>query len=441
LLASADVTEMAGPIYLSPAVPRWTPQTEADLQQAIEQGLLEESHYLEFKRELLAGKAKNRELARDLASLAVDGGTLIVGVDDDGASGVLRGVPVPLAGLAERVESIAETVPDPPLPVLCRSIPSATDPAVGYLLVHVPPSAVAPHMVDHRYLGRGDKKKLYLSDSEVRRLHLQRRAVEQDGLGLLQRQFDRDPVPAESRRQAHLFVLAEPAPGRQGMLLQLVADARGHQRLLELVRDAEARVDQTLRSAGASGFSPGLHYAIAFALRSTGVALTSGLTLERKPAPKGQGVDEDIVELEVDEDGGVRVLMGRFSDVVGDPFASQLGGEQMIFPSAGVMYVRQFIALVTAIAESVGYLGPWILAAGATGIQNLAVYDFVRHGDSSPRYDAPDYRRATTTSYVELAKQPGALAERLVGRLLRSLGVHNKYHRALADPHTSEEAA
>jgi hypothetical protein len=62
-------------IYLSSDNPRWIPKTEADLKAAIEGGLLEETHYLDLK-EAPSNKTDNKELARDLASFAVDGGTL-----------------------------------------------------------------------------------------------------------------------------------------------------------------------------------------------------------------------------------------------------------------------------------------------------------------------------------------------------------------------------
>jgi hypothetical protein len=54
-------------------------------------------------------------------------------------------------------------------------------------------------MVEHRYLGRGDKTKLYLSDADVRRLHERRQATEQDALALIQQQFNRDPILPEDR--------------------------------------------------------------------------------------------------------------------------------------------------------------------------------------------------------------------------------------------------
>src|SRR4051812_4843658 len=106
-------------IYLSPQSPRWTPRSEVDLDAAIQQGLLEETHYLELKREISPGKGANKELARDLASFAIDGGTYIIGIDEDKRDHILRLSAQPLAGLAERVEQIARTIPDPPLAVLC----------------------------------------------------------------------------------------------------------------------------------------------------------------------------------------------------------------------------------------------------------------------------------------------------------------------------------
>ena len=61
------------PVYLSAGMPRWTPQNETDLSAAAQRGLLEETHYLDVKREISAGRGANKELARDLASFAVDG--------------------------------------------------------------------------------------------------------------------------------------------------------------------------------------------------------------------------------------------------------------------------------------------------------------------------------------------------------------------------------
>ncbi|RCG32034.1 hypothetical protein DQ384_05725 [Sphaerisporangium album] len=71
---------------------------------------------------------------------------------------------------------------------------------------------LAPHMVNGKYYGRGDKTKIVLSDAEVVRLHERRRATEPDALELLRHEFESDPIPADLRQgHAHMFL-----PGRAG---------------------------------------------------------------------------------------------------------------------------------------------------------------------------------------------------------------------------------
>ena len=136
-------------IYLSSDNPRWTPKTEADLQAAITGGLFEESHYLDLKK-APNSKGDNKELARDLSSFAVDGGTLIIGVQENKESRTFELAPQPLNGLPEKIEQVARTIPDPPLTILTQEISAAADDGTGYLVVHIPASPVAPHMVDNR---------------------------------------------------------------------------------------------------------------------------------------------------------------------------------------------------------------------------------------------------------------------------------------------------
>ena len=421
------------PVYLTAGMPRWTPLNETDLSEAAQQGVLEETHYLDVKREISAGRGVNKELARDLASFAVDGGTLIIGIGEDKVANSLCLAPQPLSGLAERIETVARMIPDPPLAVLCSPISSDQDNSLGYLVVHIPPSAMAPHMVEHKYLGRGDKTKLYLSDPEVRRLHERRRATERDGLARLKEQFDRDPVPPDVRKQAHLFLLAEPTAARPGMLLDLVHGAGSQVRLSKFAQRADAPdVHKILQAARAGDLPPSLSWANDFALRSAGAALTYGLASDRSWSADDGPSPEDAVELEVDEDGGLRIFMSRLSDSL--PSADPAATGQRLFPAAAVGYARQFVALTAAAAEHSGYLGTWILAAGATGIGGLPVHDYLLRGRGGPRPDASTYQRATTASYAELIKQPGRVTERLIGRLLRSTGTYELYAHAFTDP-------
>ena len=171
--------------------------SEADLQQAADSGLLEENHYLDIKRQLDPGPKTNRELARDLASFAVDGGDLVIGMDEEVSPPALS--PVPLAGLAERIEQVALSVVDEPLNVRTQEIGATSGSEYGYVIVNMPPSARAPHMVDHVYYGRNDKTKYPLSAPEVARLHERRKRWERDGLDLLDEFVLNDPTDSEHK--------------------------------------------------------------------------------------------------------------------------------------------------------------------------------------------------------------------------------------------------
>jgi predicted HTH transcriptional regulator len=85
------------------------PKTEADLQAAVNGGLFEESHHLDLKR-APNSTGDNKELARDLSSFAVDGGTLIIGVQENKESRAFELAPQPLNGLPEKIEQVARTV-------------------------------------------------------------------------------------------------------------------------------------------------------------------------------------------------------------------------------------------------------------------------------------------------------------------------------------------
>lgn len=400
--------------YLSPSQVNWDPQSEADLAQDVAMGLLEETHYLELKGLIPPGKGANKELAKDLAQFGIDGGTILVGAEEKEGLPVLS--PVPLPGLCERIEQVAVTRIDPPLFVTCKEIRSSGDDATGYVLVRVPPSVSAPHMVVGVYPARGDKSRRYLSDAEVARHHLARQSSTAGVSKLLDEYIARDPVPAELRKQARLYVVAAPATPRPQMLLGLLDGGSAQARLYGLV--------------GAANEVPGVHettmlppcmnHATAFGSRADGVAMTRGLGSNRSIETDAKGEARDVFEIEFTEDGVLRVFNSRLSDHRGD------GGAQLILDLTLPQTVRQAINLAAAVAEAVGYGGMWRLGVVATGLAGLELWRSAGYWDV-PAYpgDQDEYRQLTTASTSELHQQPGIVTERLVGRYLRTLHLTN----------------
>ncbi len=400
-------------MYLSSQTPRWQPTNEADLQWALDQGLLEESHYLELKRQLNASKTANTELAKDLAQFAIDGGTLIIGIAEETATSPARLNPVPLKGLPERVERIALSRPDPPLPVACKAIPSSNDPAQGYLVVSVSPTGAAPHMVDGVYYGRGDKTKRQLCDNDVLRLHQGRKNLDQAAAEFLDLYVNRDPVPAEHREQAHFFVIAAPVSPRPEMLLDAIAGT-GWRDTFQTLQNAASAIDNY---PDYMGFQPSLHHVASWSRRPDGVARTYALTddrrLERLVTQPDRYI-ENVFEFELTEDGAIRLMTSALSQ--------GRDGQQISAIMIPVL-VHQVLAIAHAIADHTDYHGSWMLGCAATGIAGLpAATD--DHRVTSPPWpaDVDTYQRTCTAAITEIAQTPGKLTRRLTGQLLRGLG-------------------
>lgn len=390
---------------------RWMPASEEELSTAISDGRLEETHYLDLKREVEAGRAANKELARDLAQFAIDSGTLVIGVDEvpDGPP-VLA--PVVLEGLPERIEQVAGSTVDAPLFVTTTVIQSSSDSTRGYVLVHVPASASAPRMVDGAYLGRGDKKRVRLSDVEVRRLHAQLAAGEDEVRDAVRAYARRDPVPADIRRNAHLYVLAVPVTPRREMLLDVTDGPDAYSRLSGLVR-AGATAAQL-----PGEFPPSVSGAAEFQRRQDGAAMTTNLRSDRTIDPERR-LYEQFLEVEMSDEGTVRIAMGRLSDHL-------RGGGQVLLESALTTITRQTVDIAGKVSEHASYGGLWRFAVLAEGIAGLPAHLHGRGwgmGEVVVGADSREYLRTTQASTAEVLSAPWDVTGRLVGRFVRSLRI------------------
>lgn len=406
--------------YLGPEKGRWTPDAWSDVVEAAAGGLLDESHWVDLKQELPAGKrTHNTELAQDLASLAVDGGLLVVGIEDHNSrAGKVRGVE--LAKLADRVDQVARDKVRPSLVVRSHEVPDPDRPGWGCLLVHVPPSAEAPHMVDYVYYGRGDRANVRLGDEQVRAIIEDRRRSRTDVLVELRRMADDDPIAADERQLGHLYLLAQPETAAEEALVGLLA--RG-----DAVRVIQELLGSVGRERGSStGFAPDVHRLLDRVPRAEGLALTS---YSAEEGPRGE---QSLLELVVSEDGGIGLTCGRGTDAfppTGFPPADEP-------PTAVIaMLVLGLAHSVAALAgrladEHAAYQGQWRLGIRMDRLRGVVPLDLLQghplHRPGNP-YSRDEYERATSASTEELVNTPHAVAERLVAPLLRGLGIAPRY--------------
>jgi hypothetical protein len=384
---------------------RWRPATLQELETAINNGLIEENHFLDFKRELKPpGQSANREFAKDIAAFAVDGGVILVGVDEGPPVSVN---PIPLQGLAERVEQIGLMTVTEPVSVTTTLLRTADDQQSGVLVIEVPASPRAPHMVDGRYYARGDKTNIVLSDQEVLRFHQRRIETRSDLIADAASILERTAPGHESL----VAVVAEPLSSTTDFLEGLSAHPDWNDEVRALVASAVTNRQH--------GYSPSIAVPLRTQRRPNGVALTTS----GEPIGSGQ---HPTAEVTFNESGRIVLISERsaatrsFTNVNPRP-----PDVRVILDDLIVGNVELIVRLTAQVGRKYGYYGGWQIAVVVTGLNDAtSVKALDQWGDPGPTYTEATYGRATEATFNELDKEPDKVTARLALRLLRSLGVH-----------------
>lgn len=421
-------------VFLTPEVPRWTPATEEDVRQAIADGVLGESHWWDAKRQLNPGPKANKAFGQDLAAFSIDGGTLVLGLEEDKERGTFALTPQPTANMAERIGSIAATVIDPPLFVVTTVIPSVrtgeNGEALGYLLVEVPPSPLAPHQVDGTYFGRGDKQNIRLSDSEVQRHLAQRASVALEGRQLLAKEIDRDPVPTAYRTGGRIYLVGEPLTAAPDVATRLLRDPSTRNWLMETARNDVPEIPMQERD-----IPPSLSYFQRVETRSGGLAVTSAALMGSGRQPNLQDdprhhVDDGLLDIEFLRGGGIRVLVGRATMLSARDEFTWVMDHQIVH------YARRLVQWVTSYAQALGYRGSWLFGVHVNGLDGASASAYHGRLGSSvpPKYSEDTYEQVTTATLQELVGRPGPVTARLVEDLVWSLGTADRFKDLFQEP-------
>lgn len=401
------------------------PQSEPELRAAVEGGMLAETHFLDMKREVGVKPSDRAELARDLAQFAVDGGALFIGIEENKATKTWSLAPQSLVGLQERIEQIANSQIDPPLPITVRELTLPEDPTQGYVVIQVPVSPRAPHMVGGIYYGRGETRRNRLSDAEVMRYHAARRDTTRRIEDLLQAEVDRDPIVAAGEaRQGHLYLVAQPEIDHDELALPLLEGAQGP--MAEPYRTITAGVEQFVHQS-VRGYAPSPGYASSVAIRSTGLAYCSPALSDGRRYRADGDFESDIVDIEVHEDGGIRVLVGRMTE----EFAggnSRSTPESVILDGLAVSYTVRLVHWARMLSTLMGYHSGWLFGIAASGLDGRRSLVWAqRFPPRGPHYDRDSYRKTTTATLAEMTEHPGRVAHRLAGGLLRGLATIDEF--------------
>jgi hypothetical protein len=378
------------------------PETEDELRLLLNSGRLGERNAIDLKRELGPSAKGNLELARDLASLAAQGGLLIVGVDEGPPASLAL---TALSGLKERIANVARDGVRPSLRIDVREIPSQSSRTDGYVVAIIPASPDRPHEADGSYWGRSGAGKVKLRHEEVERYRSERTVTRSTIEAILDDWVARDPTPPAVRQNAHLFVVAEPVLGIPEMVDAKVG-ARWQRWLHERVANA---------LVGGAAWSPDIAQAFAAVATVDGYALRDGAIAADGTVADG-AYESGLIELRLTLNGGVRIFAARASDT------SSRGKTAVEGVIVGLAYRAAQAAGV--ISQECDFRGDWDFALGITGLRGAfsseAIHD-VRFAMVAGPYPEDAYRASTRATAGEVAGAQLDIATRLTDRLNRVL--------------------
>lgn len=404
------------------------PKNEDELKDAIGSGQIEESHYLDFKAKLDQGKNGNKSLAGDIASFAIDGGVMILGVSEVGPG--FKAAPINIDGLSEKIENVAFTLIQPPVFVSTYVIPSEGTQNQGFVVIHILASSNAPHMVNGRYMARNDKTQRSLSHSEVLLMHEYRARLNEGAKREILKQISRDPVPADVRRYPHLHLTATPRMVSKPLFRDVL---RRDERFGEVKKWLETSASKLPKSRTASR-DTFLNTVISEARRHDGVALYSGNILRNRQFSDPNATRaENIVELEISEEGQLRYFNGQ---VGMDMTRDEPNETPSIAPSWIVEQTREFVELVSIASSQVEYGGYWDISVAITGISGMPVMRGNHREFDDFKYEAKadDYISQASGELLQLETRAGSITEDLLGRFIRSIDMEVHFQAYLDKP-------
>lgn len=198
----------------------------------------------------------------------------------------------------------------------------------------------------------------------------------------------------------HLIVVAQP----------LSSDP---QLLLDQVPDRNLRPWASALQLGGS-YSPNAQEGTHMAQRSHGVARTSyEIGPDRSLRPNGdQPPNENhLWELEIREDGGVRLFNGRASDTSRGPagvFGALIGGE-----------TSNVVEVARQISDLCGFHGSWTFGVGIVGLRGQSAFNPDIRSSEDP-YSDDAYTQVHEASAIELTQPGSPILDALLGRFCRS---------------------
>ncbi|MEU4243157.1 ATP-binding protein [Actinoplanes sp. NPDC026619] len=395
-------------------------RTWEDLEKHVASGELRESHTLELKRDNYSGgESGKKEQAKDIAALALDGGILIIGLEEDKATGAAaKTAPVSLHGVIERIDQICANRISPQLRVtISDNLRSPSDPSTGVIVIEVPATGV-PHMVDHRYLGRDNRTTRLLDNTEVVRL-LARRDLDVEAVD---RDLDATDalMAGQGMSAARLVISATPIPMlRRDALRDQLSPAHA-------VKWFTARMEAAAIRAGAERSGNEAMSRLFRPFRWTDRSSSWGT----RRIPGGAALrfgppDRMPFCIEVLESGAARFAADFITEVYKDQRSD--AETKVLYLADAMSFTCEIVAWIAEVAEEAGLRGTYGIGlqlsdlAGAVREPTNSIAQARLHFPDKTTYRDDTYRQVILATGAELRGPFLPLLDQMFGPLMRAL--------------------
>ena len=131
-----------------------------------------------------------------------------------------------------------------------------------------------------------------------------------------------------------------------------------------------------------------------------------------------QRQETHLLDLEIREDGGLRLFCGHVSDTAGPLNNIECALEPLILG-----LTKRLVLTAATVAEATVYFGQWDFGLAVTGLRDaVSLLLMQRIGWERTPFSDEDYREMVRVSYERLVKDPDSIVEELTGQLNRALG-------------------
>jgi hypothetical protein len=402
----------------------WVPKTAADLEAAVAGNTLPpESASYEYKQQL-PPTGQNVDIAIDVSAMTVDGGVIIYGVGENKATASFFSAPIQLQTAVGRISQTVESNVKERPEFYARPLPIEGRPGVGYVVVEVPSSVRAPHMVEvkdeYRFYGRAPGGNRKLTQQDIDQLYERRRRVEEEGKRSLDEAIAKALLQSIPGERGDLHLVARP----------ILSDRSLRQRVFE-VDDGRELVQAILNATNSLRFvdpwSPDFSQTVS---NSHPGRSMDGIVLDNSPFnSNGEIIQRYTSRLEFQDDGTTRYFRAELAEQYNPSrFPGETGDIYILREPAMAQICAHFIHMVGQLLARGGYNGQvdlYVALTGAKGAQSASWYMgrgyeryFIGLG-VRPTLDTDDFRDQHRTNAAQMLTEPTVIVAALVARVAR----------------------